>query len=212
METGGRKTLADIDFFEDLTGDLACPAPAGAESIGRRIRAVREEQGISREELARLTGFDLDYLAGVEAGEIQPPLGELMRLSRALRSAFGAIVSGAGEKPYAVTRVHERRVVQRSSAHGGKRHLYSYRSLAPEVRGRHMEAFLVQLGPAAEKDLSLHEGEEFVFVLEGTVRLEIGGETFDLEPGDSAYYLSSTPHQISAAGERATILAVLYPA
>lgn len=212
METGGRKTIADIDFFEDLTGELACPTPPEAESIGGRIRAVREAQGLGLEEISRLTGFEVGYLAKVEAGEIQPPLGELMRLSRALRSAFGTIVSGSGEKPYAVTRVHERRVVRRSAGQAGKRHLYSYRSLAPEVKGRHMEAFLVQLGPAAEPESSFHEGEEFVFVLEGTVRLEIGGERFELEPGDSAYYLSTTPHQISARDDRATILAVLYPA
>jgi len=78
------------------------------------------------------------------------------------------------------------------------------------VKGRHMEALVVQLLTATEKDVSVHDGEEFVFVLDGTVLLEIGGERFELEPGDSAYYLATTPHIISAKEDKATILAVLY--
>jgi quercetin dioxygenase-like cupin family protein len=73
-----------------------------------------------------------------------------------------------------------------------------------------MEALVVQLLTATEKDVSVHDGEEFVFVLDGTVLLEIGGERFELEPGDSAYYLSTTPHLIAAKKDKATILAVLY--
>jgi quercetin dioxygenase-like cupin family protein len=73
-----------------------------------------------------------------------------------------------------------------------------------------MEAVLVQLLTATEKDVSVHDGEEFVFVLDGTVLLEIGGERFELDPGDSAYYLSTTPHLIAAKEDKATILAVLY--
>lgn len=83
-------------------------------------------------------------------------------------------------------------------------------SLAPEVQGRHMEALIVQLEKTEENDVSIHNGEEFIFVLDGTVSLTIGKDTYDLEPGDSAYYLSTTPHFITAKTDKATILAVLY--
>ncbi len=83
-------------------------------------------------------------------------------------------------------------------------------SLAPEVQGRHMEALIVQLEKSEDKEVSIHNGEEFVFVLEGVVNLTIGKDTYDLEPGDSAYYLSTTSHFITAKTEKATILAVLY--
>jgi quercetin dioxygenase-like cupin family protein len=56
----------------------------------------------------------------------------------------------------------------------------------------------------------VHEGEEFIFVLNGIVVLEIGDDKFELEPGDSVYYLSTTPHHIAAKNDKATILAVLY--
>jgi quercetin dioxygenase-like cupin family protein len=56
----------------------------------------------------------------------------------------------------------------------------------------------------------VHEGEEFIFVLNGMVIFRIGEERFELEPGDSVYYLSTTPHLVAAKSGKATILAVLY--
>jgi transcriptional regulator with XRE-family HTH domain len=210
MKTKGRKSLLDIDFFENLTGELAAPASREVEDIGNRIRVIREEKGVSLEELSKLTGFDMGFLSGIERGEIQPQLGTMIKLSKALDSAFGRLISGTGEKLYSITRKGERRPAARSTTQTGKKHLYSYKSLAPGVKGRHMEALVVQLLTATEKELSVHDGEEFVFVLDGTVALEIGGERFELDPGDSAYYLSTTPHLIAAKESKATILAVLY--
>lgn len=210
MTTKGRKSVFDIDFFEDLTGDIAAPSAKDIENIGARIRAIREEKGVSLEELSKLTGFEVAFLSGIETNQIQPQLGTMIKLSKALDSAFGRLVSGTGEKLYSITRKSERRAAARSTTKTGKKHLYSYKSLAPDVKGRHMEALMVQLLTATEKDVSVHEGEEFVFVLDGIVLLEIGGERFELEPGDSAYYLSTTPHIISAKEGKATILAILY--
>jgi len=73
-----------------------------------------------------------------------------------------------------------------------------------------MEALLVQLEDYPDQEMSVHEGEEFIFVLDGIVLLKIGEEVFDLDPGDSAYYLSTTPHLLSAKGGKATIVAVIY--
>jgi transcriptional regulator with XRE-family HTH domain len=210
MKTKDRKSVFEIDFFENLTGDIAAPSAKDVEDIGARIRAIREEKGVALEELSKLTGFEVAFLSGIETNQVQPQLGTMIKLSKALDSAFGRLVSGTGDKLYSITRKSERRAAARSTSKTGKKHLYSYKSLAPGVKGRHMEAFLVQLLSATEKDISVHDGEEFVFVLDGTVLLEIGGERVELEPGDSAYYLSTTPHLIAAKEEKATILAVLF--
>ena len=73
-----------------------------------------------------------------------------------------------------------------------------------------MEPLVVQLEEYPDQDVSIHEGEEFIFVLDGVVLVKIGEESFELEPGDSAYYLSTTPHLLSAKGGKATIVAVVY--
>ena len=202
----------DFDFFEDLTGDIPVEPPKSVDDVGDRILRIREEKDLSLDEISKLTGFDVDYLSKIESKELQPQLGTVIKLSKALDSAFGRLVSGVGEKLYSITRKDERRTISRSTSKKGQKKIYTYKSLAPDVKGRHMEAFLVQLEVDPEKEVSLHEGEEFIFVLDGEVILEIGEDKFVLEPGDSAYYLSTTAHHIAAKNGKATILAVMYEA
>jgi transcriptional regulator with XRE-family HTH domain len=199
-----------MDFFEDLTGEIPSEPEKGVDDIGQRVRKIREAKGLALDEISKLTGFDVAYLAGIEKNEIQPQLGTVIKLSKALDSAFGRLVSGVGDKLYSITRKNERRSVSRSTSKKGKKRIYSYKSLAPDVKGRHMEALIVQLEEDPSKEISIHEGEEFVFVLNGEVLLEIGDDKYELEPGDSAYYLSTTAHHIAAKSGTATIIAVLY--
>ena len=202
--------IISVDFFEDVTGDISKSTPKSVEEIGIRIKSIREEKGLSLDQLSKLTGFDVELLSNIESSKVQPQLGTIIKLSKALDSAFGRIVSGVGDKLYSVTRKNEQKIVSRSTSRKGRKQLYTYKSLAPEVKGRHMEALIVQLEENPEDEMSVHEGEEFIYVLDGTVLLNIGGDKFELEPGDSAYYLSTTPHLIASKSGKATILAVLY--
>ena len=202
----------DFDFFEDLTGDIPVEPPKSMDDVGDRILRIREEKDLSLDEISKMTGFDVEFLSKIENKELQPQLGTVIKLSKALDSAFGRLVSGVGEKLYSITRKNERRTISRSTSKKGQKQIYTYKSLAPDVKGRHMEAFLVLLEEDPEKEISLHEGEEFIFVLDGEVVLEIGEDQFILEPGDSAYYLSTTAHHIAAKKGKATILAVMYEA
>ena len=211
MTNNKQKTpIISVDFFEDVTGDISKSTPKSVEEIGIRIKSVREEKGLSLDQLSKLTGFDVELLSNIESSKVQPQLGTIIKLSKALDSAFGRIVSGVGDKLYSVTRKNEQKTVSRSTSRKGRKQLYTYKSLAPEVKGRHLEALIVQLEENPEDEMSVHEGEEFIYVLDGTVLLNIGGDKFELEPGDSAYYLSTTPHLIASKSGKATILAVLY--
>lgn len=210
MENKKKPPHINVDFFEDLTGDISETPRDGVEEIGKRIRILREEKGISLDELSNMTGFDVEFLSNIENNIVQPQLGTVIRLSKALDSAFGRLISGIGNRIYSITRKDEQKVVSRSTAKKGKKQVYTYKSLAPEVKGRHMEALIVQLEENPDKEVSVHDGEEFIYVLDGIVVLNIGEDTFDLEPGDSAYYLSTTPHLVASKKGKATILAVLY--
>jgi transcriptional regulator with XRE-family HTH domain len=210
MEKRDKIPHINVDYFEDLTGDIESNEKGQVDDVGKRIRQLREERGISIEDLSNLTGFAVDRLKDIERGEEKPQLGTVMKLSKALDAAVGRLVSGMGTKLYSITRKDERKQISRSTSKKGNQNVYSYMSLAPEVQGRHMEALIVQLEKTPEKEVSVHNGEEFVFVLEGVVNLTIGKDTYDLEPGDSAYYLSTTSHYITAKTDNATILAVLY--
>ena len=212
MQEKTKKPHFDFDFFEDLTGDIPLEPPKSVDDVGDRILKIREEKNLSLDEISKMTGFDVEFLSKIENKELQPQLGTVIKLSKALDSAFGRLVSGVGEKLYSITRKNERRTISRSTSKKGQKKIYTYKSLAPDVKGRHMEAFLVLLEEDPEKETSLHEGEEFIFVLDGEVILEIGEDKFVLEPGDSAYYLSTTAHHIAAKNGKETILAVMYEA
>jgi len=200
----------NVDYFEDLTRELPSPEPQSVEAIGDKIKKLREDKGLSLDELSKMTGFDVELLDQIEKKEVQPQLGTIIRLSKALDSAFSRVVSGVGNKLYSITRKTEQKAVSRSTSRKDKKQLYMYKSLAPEVHGRHMESLIVQLEEKRTDEQSVHEGEEFIYVLEGVVELTIGDDQFDLEPGDSVYYLSTTPHLVAGKGGKATILAVVY--
>ena len=200
----------NVDYFEDLTGDLRGQRPKSVDAIGHRLKTLRTGKGLSLDELSQRTGFSAELLSKIENNEVYPQLGAIIKLSKALDAAFGQVLCGAGNKPYAVTRIKDRKPVSRSTSQKGDRDIYAYKGLAPEVEGRHMEPLIVNLQAQSAKEISCHDGEEFVYVLSGTVVLELGEDRYELEPGDSAYYLSQTPHWISAKEDDATILAVIY--
>lgn len=203
-------TDTNDDYVEDLTGEITMEKDS-SELVGDRIKKLREDKKLSLEELSNLTGFEVDLLSGIENKEFQPQLGTILKLSKALDSAFGKLISGSGNSVYSITRVNQEKNVARSTTNKEKKQIYSYKSLAPEVMGRNMESLMVTLEEKVEGAEPLsHNGEEFIYVVNGVVTITIGDETFDLNPGDSIYYLSTTPHLISAKENTATILAVLY--
>ena len=204
------KPPINVEYFKDLTDKIAATAEEGVEEIGERIRSLRKEKGLSLEALSNLTGFDVELLSGIEANQVQPQLGTIIKLSKALDSAFGRLVAGRGEMLYSITRKQERKTVSRSTGQRGRKQVYTYKSLAPDVKGRHMEALIVDLEENPDDAPSVHEGEEFIYVLEGVATLKIGEDQFELSPGDSVYYLSTTPHLIASKSGTTTILAVVY--
>ena len=199
-----------VDYVEDLTGEIAVPKHGKVEKIGARIKAIREQKGLSLTQLSTLTGFDVELLSNIESEDIKPQLGTVAKLSKALDSAFSRLVSGTGEKLYSITRKNEEKSTERATSQTGKKELYAYHALAPDVKGRHMEALIVELNENPEKETSLHDGEEFIYVMEGDVTGKIGDDTFELKPGDSIYYLSTIPHMVAAKSGKAKILAVIY--
>ena len=215
MAEGNAKPPINVDYFEDLTGKIDTggtedPGSIPCDQIGLRIQKIREQKGISISDLSQLTGFEKELLEEIEKGYVCPQLGTVIKLSKALDSALERLISEEGRKLYAITRRNERKIISRTTTSKGHRPAYTYMSLAPEVKGRHMEALMVELEEMSAEETSVHAGEEFIYVLDGVVALQIGEESFELEPGDSAYYLSTTAHLLSAKGGKAKILAVIY--
>jgi quercetin dioxygenase-like cupin family protein len=98
-----------------------------------------------------------------------------------------------------------------SSGSPGDHKGLTFKALASDKGGRHMEPFIVDIEPDAEQEMSTHEGEEFIYIISGNLKMEYGSLTDVLHAGDSVYYDSIVPHRvISADNKPVRILAVIY--
>ena len=181
--------------------------------LGNRIKQYRELQKISRDELAQRSGLDSEQLRKIEEGLI-PSLGHLIKVSRALGVRLGTFLDDQ-EKigPVVVRAGHETGSVSFSFKDPSSRQHLNFFSLAHEKSGRHMEPFIVEIEPSMDSDykLSSHEGEEFIYVMEGVIEINYGKEVYVLEKGDSIYLDSIVVHNVHAGNNKhARILAVVY--
>jgi transcriptional regulator with XRE-family HTH domain len=135
-----KKPHFDFDFFEDLTGDIPLEPPKSVDDVGERILKIREEKNLSLEEISKMTGFEVAFLSKIENKEVQPQLGTMIRLSKALDSAFGRLVSGIGDKLYSITRKDERRTITRSTSRKSQKQVYTYKTARGRSRKRNIAA------------------------------------------------------------------------
>lgn len=192
---------------------LAGPSQADLDTpVGQRVRALREEKGLSLSDLAQRTGLSETALAEIENEAASPPLGTLIKLGKALGMKLGTLIASGEDRPYTVVRAHERTSMSRFASQKGTAYGYAYQALAPQKKNRSMEPFLVTLNKADDQvEPSSHDGEEFIFVLDGRMEALVGEAREVLEPGDSIYYDSTEPHLLRPVGqEPARILAVIF--
>lgn len=181
--------------------------------VGERVKELRERKGLSLKEVADLTGFSTALLSQMENHLVSPSLGTIIKLARALSVKVGDFLGETEGEPFTIVRKDERKIVSRFASKEGVKYGYSYESLGFDKKDRHMEPFIVTLEPATVKaaKTSVHEGEEFIFVLEGEMEVVLGNHTDILYPGDSIYYDSTIPHKVQCHQDKVTrILAVIY--
>lgn len=206
----GNMRDAEQDFLNSISP--SSPKEDIQVNVGERVKRVREERELTLQDISQRTGLDVAFLEQVEDGNVAPPLGIVIKLAKALDLKMGYFISGEEDRPYTIVRKNDRKVVSRYSSKEGEYYGYGYESLAPHKKDRHMEPFLVSLEPSkTDEERSAHDGQEFIYVLEGAMEVRLGEEIYVLEPGDSIYYDSTVPHLVKNHGSDVTrILAVLY--
>jgi transcriptional regulator with XRE-family HTH domain len=183
--------------------------------IGPKITELRESLLLTPEELAERCGTDAEIIRGIEAGDIVPSLAPLIKITRALGVRLGTLLDDDENLGPVLVRATDYRQTTRLKAletHSDAGGLV-FNALAEGKAARHMEPFYITLEPVdeAEHQLSAHEGEEWLFALEGPLEIAYGKDLFVLQPGDSIYYDSIVPHQVRAhKGARAAFVACVY--
>jgi len=184
------------------------------KNLGAKIKAYREFRMISLNDLAFKADLDVKQLERIEEKGVVPSLGHLIKITRALGVRIGTFLDDHGQiGPVVVKAGEEKAALSFSTKDDSARHHLSFYSLAQDKTGRHMEPFMIEMEPSNHSDykLSSHEGEEFIYVLEGEVEINYGKELYHLHTGDSIYLDSVIAHNVHAAGNnKARVLGVVY--
>ena len=190
--------------------------PSSHSIVGLKIKGLRESKNLSIEEIAERSGLSVEQIVSIENDQNLPSLGPLIKIARALGVRLGTFMDDNDALGPVVCRAAERERESSISFSNGaadaRKHM-EYHPLAQQKAGRHMEPFVIDINPedSPEFQLSAHEGEEFIYVMQGEVEIVYGKETYTLYEGDSIFYDSIVKHHVHGApGKSAKILAVVY--
>jgi transcriptional regulator with XRE-family HTH domain len=170
-------------------------------AIGKRIKTLRNARRVTLEDLAIHTGFTKGYLSKVEKSEKAPPISTLGILARALGVSISNLL-GEDEQATSICLVKkaERPRMMRTGTSVG----YSYEDVAHNFKNKMMDPFILTLPVHAKKQIRYqHEGQEILFVLEGTMKFHHGTQEIIAEEGDCVYIDSGIPHFGESVGNKA---------
>lgn len=170
--------LIGVDDLTDRTVD----------AVGRRLKQLRQSRGITLSGLSEETGISTSTLSRLEAGLRRPTLEQLLPLARAYGVTLDELVDAP---PTGNPRINLRpiacadgsTILPLTRRPGG---IQAYKFVLPARRDD------------AEPDLRTHEGYDWVYVLNGRLRLVLGEHDLILEPGEAAEFDTRTPHWFAA--------------
>ena len=188
---------------------------ADENKLGEEIVTLRTAHHLSSQDLADRCGCDVSVIEELEAGELPPSLAPLIKITRALGVRLGTLMDDDENLgPAYIDRAQMEEVAKvktlETASDAGD---LSYFSLAAGRPSRHMDPFVITVDPSGATDHELvgHEGEEWLFGMEGSIEIEYGKDVYVLHPGESIYYDCIVPHQVRAHdGQKAKFLAVVY--
>jgi mannose-6-phosphate isomerase-like protein (cupin superfamily) len=170
------------------------------KQIAQRIKALREIKGVSQENLCENLFIPLDEYQSMENGKTDISVAQLIKISHILNIELVAILTGENPK------LHQYCVVRKG--HGirvERKNQYKYENLAGNFAHKLAEPFIVTADPEPENQApqyNSHPGQEFNYVLEGSMTIIFEGHVIMLHEGDSIYFDSSHKHAMKAMDDK----------
>jgi transcriptional regulator with XRE-family HTH domain len=170
--------------------------PSTDINVGRRLRELRTEHGLSIRALAEKSGLNVNTLSLIENGKTSPSVSTLQQVAAALKTPITAFFENETPPQMIVYKKADDRQAA-AFAHG------TLADLGTGFTHPGLEPFVVTLEPQADSGDTpiVHTGLEFVFCLEGCISYEVDGQAFTLDPGDSLLFEAYLPHRWRNAGE-----------
>ena len=174
--------------------------------VGKRIKQLRTQKGLSLRALAELSRLSTNAISLIERGDNSPTVSSLHNLATALAVPITAFFEQYGDNQI----IHLKKGARPSSETAGVR----MENLGSGLPQQQIEPFLmtIESGDSSTSSQITHQGEEFVFVIKGLLTCTINEQDFELEEGDSLLFLAYQPHIYqNRSPEPAQILIVFQP-
>ncbi len=188
-----QKTQADPETAERFIAE---------KRIGERIRRLRLKKSMGLVELGKHTGLSASFLSQLETGRVVPTLRNLARIAMVFSKDLSYFFEN---EPTAMFRVHRQKDRVRLPQTGVEPPTYTFESLGYMVPDRHMDPYFAEFMPStgnAEPKPHMHQGFEFLYVLDGELELKHGEHQCTLQPGDAVYFDAGTPHSYQCVGRK----------
>jgi transcriptional regulator with XRE-family HTH domain len=175
--------------------------PAGTSAdlapvVGKNLRRLRTERGLSLERLAQASGVSRAMLGQIELGQSAPTINVLWKIAHALEVPFSALISSTQQSAVKVLREKD---AKRLTSHDGT---FSSRALFPFDEPRRVEFYELVLAPKSSEAAEAHAAGtmENLVVSKGQLELETGGEKFSLLAGDAILFEADKSHTYRNTG------------
>ena len=173
--------------------------------IGEKILSLRKAKDLSTADLAKKCGVSEVVLSQIESDIISPTVAALLKIAKVFDKELNFFFQDGEENiSIEVVRKNERKSIQRKRSSGNMALSYSYQSLAFRKAHKHMQPLYVEfdIDIDEEIDLQTHEGEEFLYLVEGELEMRIEKDVVILKEGDSVYFDSTKPHAFIGKGPK----------
>jgi len=166
-----------------------------APNVGPRIRALREQRGLSLRALAERCRLSINAISLIERGENSPTVSSLHLLATALGVKITEFFEDSSEQAVVFVEKHQRLATEGNGL--------LMESLGIGLRNQQLEPFMVTVEPGGgnASEAIIHPGQEFVFCLTGAIQYQIGGQNYCLEPGDSLLFEATQPQCFRNVGD-----------
>jgi DNA-binding transcriptional MerR regulator/mannose-6-phosphate isomerase-like protein (cupin superfamily) len=167
-------------------GRVSSHTPAATMTLGRRLRQLRLQKGSSLAEVAKAVGISVGFLSAIERMQMSASIGTLRKLARFYKANILDFF-GPAEAHGPLVSPGKRKILE--TGRGVRMELLAWGNTI-------MEPHLFRIAPDAGSGESYtHEGEEFLYVLRGELRISVRNDEYRLKPGDSFYFESAMPHR-----------------
>ncbi len=169
------------------------------QQVAERLRRLRKVENLSLEELASRSGVSRATLSQIETLKTNPTIAVLWKISQGLGVSFAELLGSDSASGVRLSRFADARYLY------SKNREFRSRPLLANVPGHRVEHYELWLEAGAVEAAEPHPAGtvEQVFVTRGRLRLEIGTEAYELEPGDALLFPADVPHRYLSQGEEA---------